>query len=269
MPRSVLGPSRPAESPARQAPGPSQRQLEIPEQPRPAPSPARQASGPSRRQLEIPERSRPAGSQVGQAPAPSCPRTSTESSYKPTEHTRVAVSVASSSKHTKLYRHMDDQRTEGRGEGSVEVTRPQIQRSLVQSPSAASRADDSERVIAALRQEVDSLKKAARDMSIAKERQRKNFHKDEQGEASRSVHHEGWAESPSVKEKAVSSAETSATLREMRRKEGRPDKQVDAPHNEPRNKGFFTSNSAEEEGKAWGARSSLESLRLNIILSIY
>uniref|UniRef100_A0A2N9I023 Uncharacterized protein n=1 Tax=Fagus sylvatica TaxID=28930 RepID=A0A2N9I023_FAGSY len=190
MPRSVPGPSRPAESPARQAPGPSQRQLEIPEQTRPAPSPARQASGPSRRQLEIPERSRPAGSQVGQAPAPSCPRTSTESSYKPTEHTRVAVSVASSSKHTKLYRHMDDQRTEGRGEGSVEVTRPQIQRSLVQSPSAASRADDSERVIAALRQEVDSLKKAARDMSIAKERQRKNFHKDEQGEASRSAHHE-------------------------------------------------------------------------------
>uniref|UniRef100_A0A2N9GMT9 Uncharacterized protein n=1 Tax=Fagus sylvatica TaxID=28930 RepID=A0A2N9GMT9_FAGSY len=188
MPRSVPGPSRPAESPARQAPGPSQRQLEIPEQPRPAPSPARQASGPSRRQLEIPERSRPAGSQVGQAPAPSCPRTSTESSYKPTEHTRVAVSVASSSKHTKLYRHMDDQRTE----------------------------DDSERVIAALRQEVDSLKKAARDMSIAKERQRKNFHKDEQGEASRSAHHEGWAESPSVKEKAV-----------------------DAPHNEPRNKGFL------------------------------
>uniref|UniRef100_A0A2N9HIX8 Uncharacterized protein n=1 Tax=Fagus sylvatica TaxID=28930 RepID=A0A2N9HIX8_FAGSY len=181
----------------------------------------------------------PAGSQVGQAPAPSCPRTSTESSYKPTEHTRVAVSVASSSKHTKLYRHMDDQRTEGRGEGSVEVTRPQIQRSLVQSPSAASRADDSERVIAALRQEVDSLKKAARDMSIAKERQRKNFHKDEQGEASRSAPHEGWAESPSVKEKAVSSAETSATLREMRRKEGRPDKQVDAPHNESRNKGFL------------------------------
>uniref|UniRef100_A0A2N9J0D1 Reverse transcriptase n=1 Tax=Fagus sylvatica TaxID=28930 RepID=A0A2N9J0D1_FAGSY len=211
----------------------------FPNNPRPAPSPARQASGPSRRQLEIPERSRPAGSQVGQAPAPSCPRTSTESSYKPTEHTRVAVSVASSSKHTKLYRHMDDQRTEGRGEGSVEVTRPQIQRSLVQSPSAASRADDSERVIAALRQEVDSLKKAARDMSIAKERQRKNFHKDEQGEASRSAHHEGWAESPSVKEKAVSSAETSATLREMRRKEGRPDKQVDAPHNEPRNKGFL------------------------------
>uniref|UniRef100_A0A2N9HK66 Uncharacterized protein n=1 Tax=Fagus sylvatica TaxID=28930 RepID=A0A2N9HK66_FAGSY len=233
MPRSVPGPSRPAESPARQAPGPSQRQREIPEQSRPAPSPARQASGPSRRQLEIPERSRPAGSQVGQAPAPSCPRTSTESSYKPTEHTRVAVSAASSSKHTKIYRHMDDQRTEGRGEGSVEVTRPQIQRSLVQSPSAASRADDSERVIAALRQEVDSLKKAARDMSIAKERQRKNFHKDEQGEASRSAHHEGWAESPSVKEKAVSSAETSATLREMRRKEGRPDKQVDVPHNEP------------------------------------
>uniref|UniRef100_A0A2N9FTJ7 Uncharacterized protein n=1 Tax=Fagus sylvatica TaxID=28930 RepID=A0A2N9FTJ7_FAGSY len=171
----------------------------VPGPSRPAESPARQASGPSRRQLEIPERSRPAGSQVGQAPTPSHPRTSTESSYKPTEHTRVAVSVASSSKHTKLHRHMDDQRTEGRGEGSVE--------------------------------EVDSLKKAARDMSTAKERLRKNFHKNEQGEASRSAHHEGWAESPSVKEKAISSAETSVTLREMRRKDGRPDKKVDEPRN--------------------------------------
>uniref|UniRef100_A0A2N9I887 Uncharacterized protein n=1 Tax=Fagus sylvatica TaxID=28930 RepID=A0A2N9I887_FAGSY len=207
MPRSVPGPSRPAESPARQASGPSRRQLETPEQPRPAESPARQASGPSRRQLEIPERPRPAESQVGQAPTPSRPKTSTESSYKPSEHTRVAVSVTPSSKHTKLHRHMDDQRTEGRGEGSVEVTRPQVQRSLIQSPSAASRADDSERVIAALRQE------------------------NEQGEASRSAHHEGWAESPSVKEKAISSAETSVTLREMRRKDGRPDKKVDEPRN--------------------------------------
>uniref|UniRef100_A0A2N9J9G6 Integrase catalytic domain-containing protein n=1 Tax=Fagus sylvatica TaxID=28930 RepID=A0A2N9J9G6_FAGSY len=203
----------------------------FPEQPRPAESPARQASGPSRRQLEIPERPRPAESQVGQAPTPSRPKTSTESSYKPSEHTRVAVSVTPSSKHTKLHRHMDDQRTEGRGEGSVEVTRPQVQRSLIQSPSAASRADDSERVIAALRQEVDSLKKAARDMSTAKDRLRKNFHKNEQGEASRSAHHEGWAESPSVKEKAISSAETSVTLREMRRKDGRPDKKVDEPRN--------------------------------------
>jgi hypothetical protein len=231
MPRSVPGPSRPAESPARQASGPSRRQLETPEQPRPAESPARQASGPSRRQLEIPERPRPAESQVGQAPTPSRPKTSTVSSYKPSEHTRVAVSVTPSSKHTKLHRHMDDQRTEGRGEGSVEVTRPQVQRSLIQSPSAASRADDSERVIAALRQEVDSLKKAARDMSTAKDRLRKNFHKNEQGEASRSAHHEGWAESPSVKEKAISSAETSVTLREMRRKDGRPDKKVDEPRN--------------------------------------
>uniref|UniRef100_A0A2N9G8J0 RNA-directed DNA polymerase n=1 Tax=Fagus sylvatica TaxID=28930 RepID=A0A2N9G8J0_FAGSY len=169
----------------------------------------------------------PAGSQVGQAPTPSRPRTSTESSYKPSEHTRVAVSAASSSKHTKLHRHMDDQRTEGRGEGSIE------------------------RCV----QEVDSLKKAARDMSTAKERLRKNFHKDEQGEASRSAHHEGWAESPSVKEKAISSAETSATLREMRRKDGRPDKKVDEPRNKsslpptvPRKKVR-----REEQGAVWKA----------------
>jgi hypothetical protein len=202
MPRSVPGPSRPAESPARQA------------------------SGPSRRQLEIFEQPRPVESQVGQAPTPSRPKTSTESSYKPSEHTRVVVSVTPTSKHIVLHRHMDDQRTEGRREGSVEVTPPRAQRSLIQSPSAASRADDSERVIAALRQEIDSLKKAAQDMSTAKDRPRKNFHKSEQGDsgASRSAYHEGWAESPSVKEKAISSAETSVTLREMRRKDGRLDK---------------------------------------------
>jgi hypothetical protein len=209
MPRSVPGPSRTIESPARQA------------------------SGPSRRQLEILERPRPAESQVGQAPTPPRPKTSTESSYKPSEHTRGAVSVIPSSKHTVLHRHMDDQRTEGRGEGSVEVTPPRVQRSLIQSSSAESRADDSERVIAALRQEVDALKKAAQDMSTAKERPRKNFHKSEQGDsgASRSAHHEGWAESPSVKEKAISSEETSVTLREMRRKDGRLDKKVGEPRN--------------------------------------
>uniref|UniRef100_A0A2N9GEY5 RNase H type-1 domain-containing protein n=1 Tax=Fagus sylvatica TaxID=28930 RepID=A0A2N9GEY5_FAGSY len=170
MPRSVPRPSRPAESPTRQA------------------------SGPSRRQLEILERPRPAESQVGQAPTPSRPRTSTESSYKPSEHTRVVVSVTPSSKHTVLHRHMDDQRTEGRGEGSVEVTPPRVQRSLIQSSSAESRADDSERVIA-------------------------------------STPPGGWAESPSVKEKAISSAETSVTLREMRRKDGRLDKKVGEPRN--------------------------------------
>ena len=86
---------------------------------------------------------------------------------------------------------MDDQRTERRGESSVEVTPPRAQKSLIQSPSAESQADDSERVIAALRQEVDALKKAARDMSTAKDRPRKNFHKSEQGKsgASRSAHH--------------------------------------------------------------------------------
>ncbi|GMY09223.1 hypothetical protein FCV25MIE_05804 [Fagus crenata] len=207
MPHSGPGPSRPANSPARQASKPSQRQLEVPEQPRPAKS------------------------QVGQAPTLSRPRTSTESSYRPTGYTQLVASVMPSTKHTKLHRHMDDQRTEGRGEGFVEVTRPQVQGSLIQSPSAASRADDSERVIAALRQEVDALKKAAQDMSTAKERLRKNFHKDGQEEASRSARHEGWAESPSVQEKTVSSAETSATLREMRRKDGRPDKKVVEPRN--------------------------------------
>ena len=126
---------------------------------------------------------------------------------------------------------MDDQRTERRGESSVEVTPPRAQKSLIRSPFAESRADDSERVIAALRQEVDALKKVARDMSTAKDRPRKNFHKSEQGKsgASRSAHHEDWAESPSIKEKVISSAETSVTVRETRRKDGRSGKDVGGP----------------------------------------
>uniref|UniRef100_A0A2N9JBM8 Uncharacterized protein n=1 Tax=Fagus sylvatica TaxID=28930 RepID=A0A2N9JBM8_FAGSY len=118
-----------------------------------------------------------------------------------------------------------------RGESSVQVTPPRAQKSLTRSPSAESRADDSERVIAALRQEVDALKKAARDMSTAKDRPRKNFHKSEQGKsgASRSAHHEDWAESPSIKEKVISSAETSVTVRETRGKDGRSDKDMGGP----------------------------------------
>jgi hypothetical protein len=121
---------------------------------------------------------------------------------------------------------MDDQRTERHGESSTKVTPPRAQRSSIRSPSAESRADDSERVIAALRQEVSALKKAAQDMSTAKERPRKNFHRTEQGKsgASRSAHHEDWAESPSLKEKAITSAETSVTVRETKKKDGRSDK---------------------------------------------
>jgi hypothetical protein len=137
MPRSVPGPSRPIESPARQASEPSRRQVAILEQPRPAESPA------------------------GQASRPSHPKTSTESSYRPSDHTRVATSVTPSSKRTVLHRHMDDQRTERHGESSTKVTPYRAQKSLIRSPSAESRADDSERVIAALLQEVSALKKAA------------------------------------------------------------------------------------------------------------
>uniref|UniRef100_A0A2N9GX46 Uncharacterized protein n=1 Tax=Fagus sylvatica TaxID=28930 RepID=A0A2N9GX46_FAGSY len=102
----------------------------------------------------------------------------------------------------------------------------QQDRSSIRSPSAESRADDSERVIAALRQEVSALKKAAQDMSTAKGRPRKNFHRTEQGKsgASRSAHHEDWAESPSLKEKAITSAETSVTVWETKKKDGRSDK---------------------------------------------
>uniref|UniRef100_A0A2N9HGA7 Uncharacterized protein n=1 Tax=Fagus sylvatica TaxID=28930 RepID=A0A2N9HGA7_FAGSY len=121
---------------------------------------------------------------------------------------------------------MDDQRVEPHGESSTKVTPPRAQRSSIRSPSAESRADDSERVIAALRQEVSALKKAAQDMSTAKGRPRKNFHRTEQGKsgASRSAHHEDWAESPSLKEKAITSAETSVTVWETKKKDGRSDK---------------------------------------------
>uniref|UniRef100_A0A2N9FCE9 Uncharacterized protein n=1 Tax=Fagus sylvatica TaxID=28930 RepID=A0A2N9FCE9_FAGSY len=208
MPRSVPGTSRPTESPVRQASGPSRPQVAIPVQPRPTESPARRTSGLSH------------------------PRTSTESSYRPSHHTQVVPSVIHSSKHTVLHRHMDDQRTERHGESSIEVTLPRARTSIIRSPSAESQADDSERVIAALRQEVSALKKAAQDMSTAKERPRKNFHKSEQGKsgASHSAHHEGWAESPSLKEKAVSLAKTSISVRETRREDGRSDKGISERH---------------------------------------
>jgi hypothetical protein len=72
------------------------------------------------------------------------------------------------------------------------------------------------------------LKKAAQDMSTVKERPRKNFHKNDQGKsgASRSAHLEDWAESPSLKEKVISSAGTSVTVRETRRKDERSDKGI-------------------------------------------
>uniref|UniRef100_A0A2N9GNU9 Uncharacterized protein n=1 Tax=Fagus sylvatica TaxID=28930 RepID=A0A2N9GNU9_FAGSY len=80
---------------------------------------------------------------------------------------------------------MDDQRTKWHGESSMEVTPHRAQKSLVQSPSSESRADDNERVIAALRQE---------------------------------------AESPSLKGKAINSADSSVTIRETRRRDGCSDK---------------------------------------------
>jgi hypothetical protein len=202
MPRSIPGPSRPTESPARQASGPPRSQLAIPEQPRPAESPA------------------------GQASRPSCPRTATESSFRPSEHTRVATSVSSPSKRTVPRRQMDDQRTERHGESSTAVTPHRAQKLVARSPSSESRADDSERVIAALCQEVSALKKVAQDMSTAKDRPRKNFHRTEPGKSgvSRSVHLEDWAESPSLKERAAGSAGTSVTVQETRRKDGRSDR---------------------------------------------
>ncbi len=202
MPRSVPGTSRPTESLVRQASGPSCPQVAIPVQPRPTESPARRTFGLSH------------------------PRTSTESSYRPSHHTQVVPSVIHSSKHIVLHRHIDDQRTERHGESSIEVTLPRAQTSIIRSPSAESRADDSERVIAALRQEVSALKKAAQDMSTAKDRPRKNFHRTEPGKSgvSRSVHLEDWAESPSLKERAAGSAGTSVTVQETRRKDGRSDR---------------------------------------------
>uniref|UniRef100_A0A2N9HKB0 Uncharacterized protein n=1 Tax=Fagus sylvatica TaxID=28930 RepID=A0A2N9HKB0_FAGSY len=127
---------------------------------------------------------------------------------------------------------MDDQQTERHGESSTEVTPHRAQKSLTRSSSAESRADDSERVIAAFRQEVSALKKAAQDMSTAKERPRKNFHKSDQGKsgASRSAHLEDWAESPSLKENAISSEKTSITVREIGRKDRHSEKGISEGH---------------------------------------
>jgi hypothetical protein len=195
MTRSAPIPPKPAEIPKRQVPIPPKpteipkRQVPIP--PKPAEIPIRQAPVPPKI-AEIPAR---------QASGSSRPVTLSESSYKPTEHTSFATSVIPSFRHSDLRQHLEGQRTERRERASVEKTPRRAQRPLIFSPSAESRADDSERVIAALRQEVSQLKKAAKDMSTAKERPRKGLQKSdrERSGASLNVHPEDWAETSSRK----------------------------------------------------------------------
>ena len=69
------------------------------------------------------------------------------------------------------------------------------------SSSAESRANDSERVITELRQEISDLKKAAKDMSSAKEKPRNKLQKSdrERSGTSLNAHTEDWVETPSLK----------------------------------------------------------------------
>ena len=174
MSRSASVPPKSAEIPARQALVPF----------KPANIPARQASGPSH--LEA----------------------SSGSSYRPSEHTLFATSVIPSFRHTDLCQPLEGQRVEQRERASAEMTPRGARRPSDFSSSAESRADDSERVIAELRQEISDLKKAARGMSSAKERLRKRLQKSdrERSGTSLNAHTEDWAETPLLKRKATNSA---------------------------------------------------------------
>jgi hypothetical protein len=91
-----------------------------------------------------------------------------------------------------------------------------------------SRADDSERVIAELRQEINDLKKIAKGMSTAKEKPRNKLQKSdrERSGTSLNAHTEDWAETPSLKRKATNSANPSVTVQASKGGKERSDKGV-------------------------------------------
>ncbi len=87
-------------------------------------------------------------------------------------------------------------------------------------------------MISELRQEISDLKKAARGMSLAKERPRRRLQKSdrERSGTSLSAHTEDWAETPSLKEKATSSVDPSVTVRATKGSDERLDKSVSERH---------------------------------------
>jgi hypothetical protein len=132
---------------------------------------------------------KPADILARQASGPSRPEASSGSSYRPSEHTSFATSVIPSFRHTDLRQHLEGQRTERHERAPTEMTPRRARRQLDFSSSAESRADDSERVIAELRQEISDLKKAARGMSLAKERPRKRLQKSDRERSETSLMH--------------------------------------------------------------------------------
>ncbi len=122
-------------------------------------------SGPASPQL--------AGSPLLQALGPSHREVSIGSSYRPSEHTPFATSAVPSSKHNDLRQHLNNQRSERNERASREATPHRARRSLNFSSSVESRANDSERIIPELRQEISDLRKEARGKSPTKERLRR------------------------------------------------------------------------------------------------
>ena len=169
-----------------------------------------------------------AESPVQQVSRPSCREVSSGSSYRPFKGTPAATSIIPPSRHTDLHQHLNSQRSERNEWASREATPHRARQSLNFSSSTESRADDSERIIAELRQKISNLRKEARDKSPTKERLRRRLGQNDRESSgpSSSAHTDVWAETPSPLEEVPRSAYRSGSVRVGREKHKRSDKSI-------------------------------------------
>jgi hypothetical protein len=111
-----------------------------------------------------------------QSQAPSCfERSSSGSSYRPSEHTPSSTSTFPS-RYTNPSQHLDSQRS--------------VRNNPNAPSSSGSRTQDSQSIIAGLHRQISNLKKQVRDKTPAKERPRRGHEKNdrENSEASSNAH---------------------------------------------------------------------------------
>uniref|UniRef100_A0A2N9I8E4 Uncharacterized protein n=1 Tax=Fagus sylvatica TaxID=28930 RepID=A0A2N9I8E4_FAGSY len=133
----------------------------------------------------------PLSSDQSQAP-PRFERSSSGSSYRPSEHTPSSTSTFPS-RYTNPSQHLDSQRS--------------VRNNLNALSSSGSRTQDSQSIIAGLHRQISSLKRQVRDKTPVKERPRRGREKNdrENSEASSNAHLQVGAEIPSPTKKITGS----------------------------------------------------------------